>query len=160
MDKTCFRWAKRGDTQDILQLIKELAEYEKMLDQVTATPEILEKQLFDDKRAEVILADYDGKLAGFALFFHNFSTFLGKSGMYLEDIYIRPEFRGKKIGINFMKKLAQIAEERDCGRIEWVCLDWNKSSIDFYLKLGAVPLSDWTIYRLDQNAIAEVAKLD
>ena len=100
----------------------------------------------------------DGKEAGFALFFHNFSTFLGRSGIYLEDLYVKPEYRGKGYGKAILKKLAAIAVERGCGRLEWWCLDWNQPSIDFYLSLGAQPMSDWTVYRIDGNALKEMAK--
>ena len=143
-----FRYAQRQDTSLILQMIKELADYEHMLNEVVADEATLEDWLFDRKKAEVIFALGDGKEVGFALFFHNFSTFLGRAGIYLEDLYVRPEYRGRGYGKGLIEKLASIALERDCGRLEWACLDWNKPSIDFYLSLGAEQMSDWTVYRL------------
>lgn len=143
-----FRYANESDTALILQYIKELAEYEKMLDEVIATEDLLREWLFDKKKAEVIFAVVEGNEIGFALFFHNFSTFLGRAGIYLEDLYVKPEYRGHGYGKLILKKLAQIAVERGCGRLEWWCLDWNKPSIDFYLSLGAEPMEDWTVYRI------------
>ena len=140
-----FRYAERKDTQLILLFILELARYEKLEQEVVATPEILEEWLFDKQKAEVIFAMLGEKEIGFALFFHNFSTFLGRAGIYLED--------GKEI----LKKLAAIAVERGCGRLEWWCLDWNQSSIDFYLSLGAEPMSDWTVYRIAGDTLHELA---
>ena len=133
-----FRYAERKDVGLILQFIKELADYEKMLDQVVADEATLEEWIFDKQKAEVIFALEKGEEVGFALFFHNFSTFLGRAGIYLEDLYVRPECRGKGYGRAILKKLAAIAVERGCGRLEWWCLDWNKPSIDFYLSLGAL----------------------
>ena len=153
-----FRYAERKDTAQILQFIKELANYEKMLDQVVADEATLEEWLFDKQKAEVIFALEDGKEVGFALFFHNFSTFLGRAGIYLEDLYVRPECRGKGYGKALLKKLAVIAVERGCGRLEWWCLDWNKPSIAFYLSLGAEPMSDWTVYRIAGATLQELAK--
>ena len=127
----CFRLANRSDTALILQFIKELADYEKMADEVVANEQLLEEWIFDKQKAEVIFAVADGKEVGFALFFHNFSTFLGRAGIYLEDLYVKPEYRGKGCGKSILKKLASIAVERGCGRLEWWCLDWNKPSIDF-----------------------------
>lgn len=143
-----FRYAEEKDTALTLQFIKELADYEKMLDEVVATEALLKEWIFEKKKAEVIFALENGTEVGFALFFHNFSTFLGRSGIYLEDLYVRPEHRGKGYGKSLLKKLAQIAVERGCGRLEWWCLDWNKPSIDFYLSLGAEPMEDWTVYRI------------
>ena len=153
-----FRSAKREDVPLILQFIKELADYEKMLDAVVADEATLETWIFDKQKAEVLFVLDDGKEAGFALFFHNFSTFLGRSGIYLEDLYVKPEYRGKGYGKAILKKLAAIAVERGCGRLEWWCLDWNQPSIDFYLSLGAQPMSDWTVYRIDGNTLKEMAK--
>ena len=110
------------------------------------------------QKAEVIFAVADGKEVGFALFFHNFSTFLGRSGIYLEDLYIKPEYRGKGYGKSILKKLASIAVERGCGRLDWWCLDWNKPSIDFYLSLGAKPMSDWTVYRITGDTLSSLAE--
>ena len=153
MNKFDFRFAKEKDSALILEFIKELAEYEKMLNEVVATEELLKEWIFEKKRAEVIFALEDGVEVGFALFFHNFSTFLGRAGIYLEDLYVRPEYRGKGYGKGLLKKLAQITVERGCGRLEWCCLDWNQPSIDFYLSLGAVPMNDWTIYRLTGDTL-------
>ncbi len=153
-----FRFADENDVSLILYFIKELAKYEEMLDEVVATEEILREWIFDKKKAEVIFALEDGVEVGFALFFHNFSTFLGRSGIYLEDLYVKPEFRGKGYGKALLKKLAQIAVERGCGRLEWWCLDWNKPSIDFYLSLGAEPMNDWTVYRIAGNTLTQLAE--
>lgn len=153
-----FRSAGREDTHLILQFIKKLAEYEKMSDEVVADEAILEQWLFDKQKAEVIFVLEDGKEVGFALFFHNFSTFLGRAGIYLEDLYVDSEYRGKGYGKALLKKLAAIAVERGCGRLEWWCLDWNKPSIDFYLSLGATPMSDWTTYRITGDTLKELAE--
>ena len=146
------------DVALILRFIKDLAEYEKMLNEVVATEELLKEWIFDKNKAEVIFALEDDKEVGFALFFHNFSTFLGRSGIYLEDLYVKPEYRGKGYGKGLLKKLAQIAVERGCGRLEWWCLDWNKPSIDFYLSLGAEPMEDWTVYRIAGDTLKSMAE--
>jgi GNAT superfamily N-acetyltransferase len=147
-----LRFAEEKDIPIIFSLIKELAEYEKLLDEVTVTEDILRENLFGKKKyAEVIIAELDGKPVGQALFFHNFSTFGGKPGIYLEDLYVKPEFRGKGIGKALLKKLIDVAKERNCGRVEWVVLDWNKPAIDFYKKLGAEPMNEWIIYRLNEE---------
>ena len=148
MAELSFRFAVREDTPLILSFIRALAEYEKMADQVVADEELLAEQLFDRGSAEVLFALEDGKEVGFALFFHNFSTFLGRAGLYLEDLYVLPEHRGKGYGKALLQRLARIAKERGYGRMEWWCLDWNRPSIDFYLSLGAEPMRDWTVYRL------------
>lgn len=153
-----YRFATREDTGLILQFIRELAEYEKMLDQVVATEALLAEELFEKRHAEVLLALADGQAVGFALFFHNFSTFLGRSGIYLEDLYVRPEHRGKGLGKGLLRRLAQLALERGCGRLEWACLNWNTPSIDFYLSHGAQPMEDWTVYRLTGESLARMAK--
>lgn len=158
MNKLDFRFAKEKDTKLILSFIKELAVYENMLDDVVADEETLNKWLFEKEKAEVIIGEVNNEPIGFALFFHNFSTFLGKSGIYLEDLYIREEYRKKGYGKGFLKKLAGIAKERDCGRLEWSCLDWNKPSIDFYLSLGAEPMDEWTVYRLTRDKIDILAE--
>ena len=132
-----FEKASRKDVPIILQFIKDLARYEKLENEVIATEELIEEWLFDKEKAEVIFAVVDHKKIGFALFFHNFSTFLGRAGLYLEDLYIMTEYRGHGYGKAMIKELARIAVERGCGRLEWWCLDWNQSSIDFYLSLGA-----------------------
>ena len=153
-----YRFAERKDTALILQFVKELAEYEHMADEVVATPALLEEWLFDKKKAEVIFALEGDVEVGFALFFHNFSTFLGRAGIYLEDLFVRPAYRGKGYGKGLLKKLAAIAVERGCGRLEWVCLDWNKPSIDFYKSLGAIPMEDWTIYRVAGDTLRRLSE--
>lgn len=156
-NKLTFRNAERKDTALILQFIRELADYEKMLDEVVADEATLEEWIFERQKAEVIFAVEEGMEVGFALFFHNFSTFLGRAGIYLEDLYVRPECRGRGYGKAILKKLASIAVERGCGRLEWWCLDWNKPSIDFYLSLGAEPMSDWTVYRIAGDTLKQLA---
>jgi len=153
-----IRYAERKDTAVILKFIKDLATYEDMLDQVVADENLLSEWLFDKKAAEVIFAVEDGKEVGFALFFHNFSTFLGRAGIYLEDLFVMPEYRGKGYGKGLLRKLAQIALERGCGRLEWACLDWNKPGIDFYLSLGAQPMDEWTTYRLTGDTLRKMAE--
>ena len=157
-DKPRFRAAVRADVPLILTFIRELADYEGMLDEVVADEATLEEWLFDRRAAEVVFALEEGREVGFALFFHNFSTFLGRSGVYLEDLYVRPEHRGKGYGKALLKRLARIALERGCGRLEWWCLDWNRPSIDFYLSMGAEPMSDWTVYRVAGAALEELAR--
>ena len=155
-----FRYAQREDTPLILEFIKELADYEKMLPEVVATEELLEAWIFDKQKAEVLFAVLEGEEVGFALFFHNFSTFLGRAGLYLEDLYVKPGYRGRGYGKAILKKLAAIALERQCGRLEWWCLDWNRPSIDFYLSLGAEPMTDWTVYRLTGDTLKNLAAPD
>ncbi|MDR0570178.1 MAG: GNAT family N-acetyltransferase [Clostridiales Family XIII bacterium] len=152
-----FRAAIRDDTPLILQFIRKLAEYERLLDEVTATEELLESWLFDKNAAEVIFAVVGGKEVGFALFFHNFSTFLGQAGLYLEDLFVLPEYRGRGIGKSLFVELARTAVERDYGRMDWWCLDWNEPAIEFYRSLGAKPMNDWTVYRLTDDALRELA---
>jgi GNAT superfamily N-acetyltransferase len=153
-----FRFAERKDSGLILSFIKGLASYEKMLDQVVATEEHLEQWIFDKQKAEVIFACEDGREVGFALFFHNFSTFLGRAGIYLEDLFVLPEYRGRGYGKALLRKLAQIAVERECGRLEWWCLDWNTPSIDFYLSSGAKPMDEWTVYRVTGETLKKLAE--
>ena len=153
-----FRFAVSEDCGKILFFIRELASYEKMSDEVVATEELLREWLFEKQIVEVIFACADGKEIGFALFFHNYSTFLGRAGIYLEDLYILPEYRGKGYGKAMLKELARIAVERGCGRLEWWCLDWNQPSIDFYLSLGAVPMNDWTVYRITGDTLKKLAE--
>lgn len=153
-----IRFATEKDTDLILDFIKGLAKYEKMETEVVATSELLKEWIFEKKKAEVIFALDNGKEVGFALFFHNFSTFLGRSGIYLEDLFVLPEYRGKGHGKALLKELAGITVERGCGRLEWCCLDWNKPSIDFYLSLGAKPLDDWTIYRMTGEELIKFAE--
>ena len=152
-----YRFARREDIPTILGFIRELAAYEHLEQEVVATPELLEEWLFEKEKAEVLLAELDGTAVGSALFFHNFSTFLGRAGLYLEDLYISPEYRGKGYGKATLQKLARIAVERGCGRLEWSCLDWNQPSIDFYLSLGAEPMEEWTVYRLSGEKLSRMA---
>lgn len=153
-----FRNATRADVPLILRFIRELADYERLLDEVVATPELLEKWIFDERKAEVIFVlDDERREAGFALFFHNFSTFLGRAGIYLEDLYVRPECRGRGYGKALLRELARLAVVRGCGRLEWWCLDWNRPSIDFYLSLGAEPMKDWTVYRIAGETLKRLA---
>ena len=158
MSELSFRYAEEKDCKLILDFIKDLADYENLLDEVVATEEILKEWIFDKKTAEVIFALEDNVEVGFALFFHNFSTFLGRAGIYLEDLYVKPEYRGKGYGKGLIKRLAEIAVERKCGRLEWWCLDWNKSSIEFYLSLGAEPLDEWTVYRISGETLENMGK--
>lgn len=153
-----YRFAERKDAALILEFIKALAEYENLSDEVVATPETLEEWIFDRQKAEVIFALEDGVEVGFALFFHNFSTFLGRAGLYLEDLFVKPAYRGRGYGKGLLAALAKIALERGCGRLEWVCLDWNQPNIDFYKSLGAVPMDDWTIYRVAGNTLKQLSE--
>lgn len=152
-----LRFAKEEDAGLILDFIKELADYEKLLSEVVATEEILYDSLFVRKAAEVIIAEYNNKPVGFALFFHNFSTFLGRPGIYLEDLYITPDMRGNGFGKTMLAYLAKLAIERNCGRFEWWCIDWNEPSINFYKSLGAVPMDEWTVYRVHNEALIKLA---
>jgi GNAT superfamily N-acetyltransferase len=156
--KIVIRTATAADVPLLLQLIRELADYEKLPHEVTATEDLLRRNLFGEHfTAEVILARLNGAEAGFAVFFHNFSTFLGKPGIYLEDLYVRPEFRGQGCGKAVMIHLARLASQRDCGRFEWSVLDWNKPSLDFYHSIGARPMSEWTVQRLTGEALKSLA---
>jgi GNAT superfamily N-acetyltransferase len=157
MSDTWVREASEGDVPLILSFIRELAEYEKLSDEVVATEDGLRESLFGERRyAEVLIAEHDGVPAGFALFFHNFSTFLGQPGIYLEDLYVRPEFRGSGIGKQLLGRLAHLAVKRGCGRLEWWVLDWNEPSIGFYKQLGAVAMDDWTVYRVSGDALRKL----
>jgi GNAT superfamily N-acetyltransferase len=158
MSHTQFRAATPQDTALILDFIKGLAEYEKMSDQVVADEALLHEWIFEKNKAEVIFALEDGVEVGFALFFHNFSTFLGRAGLYLEDLFVKPAYRGRGHGKALIRELARIAVERGCGRLEWCCLDWNQPSIDFYLSLGALPMDEWTTYRLTGESLCAFAK--
>ena len=160
VDGLQLRLAERRDTGQILQFITALAEYEKLLDQVVATEQNLLDSLFGDKPyAEVIIAEYQQQPAGFALFFHNYSTFLAKPGIYLEDLFVLPALRGKGIGKALITYLAQLAVSRNCGRLEWSVLDWNQPAIDFYQSLGATMLHDWRINRVTGASLQQMAGL-
>ncbi len=151
--------ATEADVPLILSLIRQLAEYERLSHQVVTTEEGLREYLFGVRRyAEVVIARLDGYPVGYALFFHNFSTFAGKPGLYLEDVFVLPEYRGKGIGKALLIHLAKLAVERNCSRFEWVVLDWNSPAIEFYKGLGAVPLSDWRVFRLSGESLANLAK--
>ena len=151
-----YRYATEQDVSLILSFIRSLAEYEHMADEVVATEALLQEWIFEKRKAEVIFALEGGKETGFALFFHNFSTFLGRAGIYLEDLFVLPEYRGKGYGKGLIQTLARIAVERVCGRLEWWCLDWNTPSIEFYRSLGAVPMDEWTVYRITGNTLLEL----
>ena len=155
-----YRYATEQDVPLILSFIRSLAEYEHMADEVVATEALLQEWIFEKRKAEVLFALEDGKETGFALFFHNFSTFLGRAGIYLEDLFVLPEYRGKGYGKGLIQTLARIAVERGCGRLEWWCLDWNTPSIEFYRSLGAVPMDEWTVYRITGNTLLELGSSD
>ena len=153
-----FRFASEEDCALILFFIKQLAAYEKMSHQVVATEELLREWIFEKKRAEVLFVCDGETEVGFALFFHNFSTFLGRAGIYLEDLFVLEKYRGRGYGKALLSRLARITIERGCGRLEWSCLDWNQPSIDFYFSIGAAPLDDWTTYRLTGATLENMAK--
>ena len=154
-----IRAAQPGDEAQILELIRALAEYEQLADHVRATPELLRRALFGTRpTAEAVVAEWDGEAVGLALFFQNFSTFLGRPGLYLEDLYVREAARGRGIGKALLLHLARLAHQRGCGRMEWSVLNWNQPAIDFYLSLGARPMNEWTVYRLDADALASLSK--
>jgi GNAT superfamily N-acetyltransferase len=154
-----IRTATEEDVPVILQFIRKLADYEKLSHEVTATPELLREKLFGERRyAEVLIGVSQGRPVGFALFFHNFSTFLGKPGIYLEDLFVDVEHRGKGFGKALLSRLAALAVERDCGRLEWSVLDWNEPSIKFYRALGAMPMDEWIVYRVTGDALRALAR--
>ena len=156
-DKLKIRQATIEDTALILSLIKEIAEYEKLGHEVSATEKDIKNNLFGEKRyAEVLIAEYDEEPAGQALFFHNFSTFVGRPGIYLEDLFVRPKFRGKGIGKSLLLALIKLAEERNCGRVEWCVLDWNEPAIKFYKKLGGVSMDGWSIFRVTEDKFSKI----
>ena len=156
--KIQIRRAEEKDVPLILRFIRDLAAYEKLSASCVATEELIHDSLFGPSpRAEAIVASYDDEPAGFAIFFHNFSTFLGRPGLYLEDLFVTPQLRGKGIGKAMLVHLAQIARERGCGRFEWAVLDWNTPSVEFYKKLGAVPMDEWTVFRLTGAALDNLA---
>jgi GNAT superfamily N-acetyltransferase len=154
-----IRTATESDVPLILQFIRELAVYEKLEQEVVATEDLLRATLFGQPRvAEVLIGEADDKPAGFALFFHNFSTFLGRPGIYLEDLFVKPEFRGRGYGRELLSRLAEIARERNCGRLEWAVLDWNTPAIEFYKKLGAVMMDQWRVFRVTGSALEQLAR--
>lgn len=153
-----LRFAEQKDVSLILEFIKELAAYEKMLEEVTATEELLYEALFEKKLAEVVIGEFEGEPVAFALFFYNFSTFLGKPGIYLEDLFVKPKLRGMGIGSIILSYLASLALDRKCGRLEWWCLDWNEPSIRFYKQKGAVPMDEWTVHRVHGEALKKLAE--
>ena len=157
MNKFEIRYAREDEVGTILGFIRALADYEKMSDDVVATEELLREWIFKKKICEVLLGVEEGVAVGFALFFHNFSTFLGRGGIYLEDLFVLPRHRGKGYGKKLLCKLAEITVERNCGRLEWSCLDWNRPSIDFYRSMGAIPMEEWTTYRLTGEALKKAA---
>ena len=159
MSTVTIRPAVPGDEKTILSFIQALADYEHLSDQVVATPELLREWIFEKKKAEVLFAVAGEKTVGFALFFHNFSTFLGRAGIYLEDLFVLPEERGRGYGEALLRELARLTLERGCGRLEWACLDWNQPSIDFYTKrMHAVPMDEWTTYRLTGETLERAAE--
>lgn len=160
-DNICIRPARSGDGALILTLIRELAEYERLFHEVVASEESIDRWLFGERpAAEALIAEWDGAPTGFALFFHNFSTFVGKPGIYLEDLYVRPQWRGKGIGGALLREVARLADQRGCGRLEWAVLDWNDTAVGFYQSLGAKPMSDWTVFRLTEEGIRRLAQAE
>ena len=153
-----IRYATEKDCEVILDFIKELAIYEELEGQVVATVSDLQESLFNQKKAEVLLLEEDNQAVGFALFFMNYSTFLGKANIYLEDLYVKEAYRNKGYGKLLLQELATIALESGCERLDWSCLDWNEEAIDFYKRIGAKPLSEWTIFRLDKEGLEKFIK--
>ena len=154
-----IRKAERKDVSLLLEFIRGIARYEKMENEVVADERTLETEMFDRQRAEAVFAVVNGREVGFALYFYNFSTFIGHSGLYLEDLFVWPEYRGRGYGKALLLHLVKLARENQCGRMEWTCLDWNQPSIDFYLSLGAQPMEEWTLFRLDARELARLARL-
>ncbi|MDR3200011.1 MAG: GNAT family N-acetyltransferase [Spirochaetales bacterium] len=152
-----IRFAEEKDCALILDFVRGLAEYERLLDEVSATGESFRRFLFGEKKAEALICEYEGRPAGFALFFHTFSTFVGKPGIYIEDIFVKPEYRKRGLGKALLSFIAEIAVQRDCGRLEWACLDWNTPSRAFYASRGARELSEWTTYRLTGDGLKNLA---
>ena len=154
-----IRQARPEDTALVLQMIRELADFEQLLDQVVADEATLRHSLFSDSKGpEVLIAEEKGHPVGFVLFFHNFSTFLGKKGIYIEDLYVRQEYRGKGYGEAILREICRLANARNCGRVEWWVLDWNEHAIHFYKKIGAIPMVDWTVFRLSKESIDRLAQ--
>ena len=158
MPNFTIRPAKETEAGLILEFIKKLAAYEKCSDEVVADEQTIYNSIFVEKAAEVLFAEEDGVVIGFALFFHNFSTFVGRKGLYLEDLFIIPEKRGLGYGKAILKYLANIAVERHCGRMEWICLDWNAPSLAFYRSIGAIPMDEWTVQRMHEDVVKSFAK--
>lgn len=158
MNKLTIRPARPDEAGVVLDLIRQLAVYERCENDVVADENAIRQSLFVERSAEVVLAEEDGTVVGFALFFHNFSTFVGRKGMYLEDLFVIPEKRGLGYGKALLKYVARLAVERNCGRMEWICLDWNEPALKIYRSIGAVPMSDWTVQRLDEQALKEFAE--
>lgn len=156
--KITIRPAEENEAVKILELIKRLAEYEKCLHEVVADEATIYQSIFVEKSAEVVFAEEEDKIVGFALFFHNFSTFVGRKGLYIEDLFIIPEKRGMGYGKALLKYLAKLAVERNCGRMEWICLDWNQPALNVYRSIGAIPMDEWTIQRLDEKKLKEFAE--
>lgn len=157
MSELTIRLAQEEDCAGILSFIKGLAAYEKMSDQVVATEEKLKDSLFNKKQAEVLIGEEDGVPVAFALFFHNYSTFLGKANMYLEDLFVKEAHRGRGVGGAMFARLAKLAVQRGCERLDWACLDWNSSAAAFYKKMGAVAMEEWTVHRLQGEALKKLA---
>jgi GNAT superfamily N-acetyltransferase len=153
-----IRPARPEEAGLVLEFIKKLAVYEKCFDEVVADVPTIHHSLFVEKAAEVVFAEEDGEVVGFALFFHNFSTFVGRKGLYLEDLFILPEKRGRGYGKALLKYLAKLAVERNCGRMEWICLDWNQSALKVYRSIGAIPMDEWTVQRLDEGALKKFSE--
>lgn len=158
LDKLVIRDAKESDIKVLLNLIKEIAEYEKMSDQVIATEETLRESIFKNNRANALILEVDNKEIGYCIYFYNFSTFIGRSGLYIEDIFIKKEYRGRGFGNEIFKFLAKKAKDEELKRIEWSCLNWNEASIKFYKSLGAIPMDEWTVYRLTEDKINKLAE--
>ncbi|MDR3094953.1 MAG: GNAT family N-acetyltransferase [Bacteroidales bacterium] len=156
METLMIRKATEKDIPTLLSLINELAEYEKL--NVVADEKSLQEWIFEKEKAEVLIGECNGSPAGYAVYFHNFSTFLGRAGLYLEDVYVKPDFRGNGFGKAFLKKVASIAVERNCGRMEWTCLDWNLTSIDFYRAMGAEQLNEWLLFRITDEKLKQLAE--
>ena len=154
-----IRCTSEEDIPTILGFIKALAEYERLSHEVVTTEEVLRQYLFEKKFAETVIAEYKGKPVGFALYFHNFSTFVGKAGVYLEDLFVKPEYRGNGFGKALLVHLAKLAKERDCGRFEWSVLDWNDPSIKFYESIGASMMKEWRIMRVSGEALTTLAAM-
>lgn len=150
-----FRYAEEADMGLLLRFVKELAEYERLLDEVVATEDTLRESLFEKKAAGAFFAVVDGTEVGFCVFYYNLSSFVGRAGIFIEDIYVKPEHRGRGYGKAMMKEIARMANEEGCGRVEWSCLDWNEQSINFYLSLGAKPMDEWTVYRMAGDALKD-----